>query len=437
VPAGGIEDRIARAKLCLDCGCVHPGAESSIDLCIHCGTRLDGLTSEFPQALFDQPTVRAVRSIRISSEEEERVREGYHLTTQFRFPAGTRLRRVDIAIRGSEEVCIEATYVPQAELWRINHGWRRSAERNGFVIDANSGWWQSREDDDDDASPWAETRAPLTGLKPYVTDTRNILLLRPVAEHATDEAFLKTLAYALRRAIQIDYQIEEQEVAVELIGRDTHRRILMWEAAEGGIGVWERLIEEHDAFARVAQSALDNCHFEPLTGEPDVGWEERCVAACYDCLLSYSNQPDHRFLDRHLVCGFLLRLSRAEPAHEAAGRGYDEQYRWLREHTDPASDLERRFLDLLYGLRLRLPQFAQYCPSTDTAVQVDFYYQRKGIPGICIFLDGPQHDQPARAARDRQTREALQDLGFRVVAISHDRPLTDQIDENQDIFRAR
>jgi very-short-patch-repair endonuclease len=65
-----------------------------------------------------------------------------------------------------------------------------------------------------------------------------------------------------------------------------------------------------------------------------------------------------------------------------------------------------------------------------------WYYERKGIQGICICLDGPQHDQPAQAERDRQTPEALQDLGFRVVVIGHGRTLTDRIDENQDIFRA-
>jgi hypothetical protein len=48
-------------------------------------------------------------------------------------------------------------------------------------------------------------------------------------------------------AIQLDYQIEEREIQVELIGAKQQRRIILW-AAEGGIGVRERLIEEPDAF---------------------------------------------------------------------------------------------------------------------------------------------------------------------------------------------
>jgi hypothetical protein len=137
------------------------------------------------------------------------------------------------------------------------------------------------------------------------------LLLRAASEN-TDEEFLRTLAYSFRRAIQLDYQIEEQEIAVELIGAESQRSIILWEAAEGGIGVWDRLIEEPGAFPRLARTALGLLHFE-TTGEELPGWKERCPAACYDCLLSYANQVDHRYLDRHHVRDFLLRLARSVP----------------------------------------------------------------------------------------------------------------------------
>jgi hypothetical protein len=63
VPGGDIDRRICRAKLCLVCGYIHPRDEAGVDLCHHCGTRMDGNTSEYPQRLFDQPTVKA--SIRL------------------------------------------------------------------------------------------------------------------------------------------------------------------------------------------------------------------------------------------------------------------------------------------------------------------------------------------------------------------------------------
>ena len=429
MPAGGIEARISRAKLCLACGYIHPRDEVAADLCIHCGTRLDTSTMEFPQALFEQPTVRATRWQRISSEEEERAREGYQVTTHFRFPAGLSARELKLSEGEGAEPLLEVRYVPQAEIWRINHGWRRSTERNGFVIDTNTGAWQRQSDDDDEPNGTAP-RAVRGQIRPYVSDTRNLLLVHVVAEEP-DEDFLRTLAYSLRRAIQLDYQIEEQEIQVELIGSDKQRRIILWEAAEGGIGVWERLIEEPGAFAGLARTALDLLHFDPATGEEKPGWEERCPAACYDCILSYANQLDHRHLDRHRVQDFFLRLARSVPV-KPVGRSYDEQYAWLRERTDSASSFERAFLDHLYERKLRLPDFAQHTPVADIFLQPDFYYRRVAIPGVCVFIDGAHHER--RAAEDRHAREACDDRGYRVVTITVDRPLAEQIDAYPDVF---
>jgi very-short-patch-repair endonuclease len=431
MPAGGIEARISRAKLCLACGYIHPRDEAAADLCVHCGTRLDASTMEFPQALFEQPTVRATRWQRISSEEEERAREGYQVTTHFRFPAGLPARDLTLS-EGDEAVpLLEVRYVPQAEIWRINHGWRRSEDHNGFVIDTNTGAWQ-RQSDDDDEPNGATPRAARGQIRPCVSDTRNLLLVHAVAEQP-DQDFLRSLAYSLRRAVQLDYQIEEQEIQVELIGSEKQRRIILWEAAEGGIGVWERLIDEPGAFAGLARTALDLLHFDPATGDEKPGWADRCPAACYDCLLSYANQLDHRHLDRHRVCDFLLRLARSAPV-KREGRTYEERYVWLRERTDPASSFERAFLDHLYERKLHLPDFAQYTPAADVSLQPDFYYRREELPGICVFVDGPHH--AGHEAQDRSAREALEDRGYRVVAITAKRALADQIDAYPDVFAA-
>ncbi len=431
LPASGIEARLTRAKLCQRCGCAHPGDQAAVDLCVHCGTRLDGDSADFPQRLFDQPTVRARRWTRISSEEEERVREGYHITTHFCVSAGSRSARVRLARPENNATVLDVVHIPQAELWRINHGWRRSPNRNGFGIDQSNGRWQAREGVDDDLDA---ATAPLTGLKPLVKDRRNILLLRPVAEAGDDQAFLKTLAYALRRAIQIVYQVEEQEVAVELIGREEHQRILLWEAAEGGIGLWERLLADGAACRALARCALVLIHHDPETGKDDPRWADRCPAACYDCLLSYSNQQDHRYLDRTLVGEYLWMLAHADKAPADGRRTYTEQYQWLCERIDPASSFERKFLNYLYRNRIRLPDHAQYRPAEHLPVQPDFYYERNGILGVCVFVDGPHHDHLRQAERDRQCRTALEDQGYRVVRIDDASAIAVQVHQHPDVF---
>jgi very-short-patch-repair endonuclease len=102
--------------------------------------------------------------------------------------------------------------------------------------------------------------------------------------------------------------------------------------------------------------------------------------------------------------------------------------------TDPASSFEHDFLDHLYKNKLRLPDFAQCTPATDIFVQPDFYYSRGAGPGICVFIDGARHDEPARRQEDIRSREALEDRGYRLVRIGPDRPLPDQIGEHQEIF---
>jgi hypothetical protein len=146
---------------------------------------------EFPQALFEQPTVRASRWQRISSEEEERSREGYQVATHFRFPAGLPMRHLTLSGGTEKEPLLDVGYVSQAEIWRINHGWRRSGDRNGFVIDTNTGAWQ-RQIDDDDEPEGTTPRAVRSQIRPYVFDTRNLLLLR-VASEELDADFLTTL----------------------------------------------------------------------------------------------------------------------------------------------------------------------------------------------------------------------------------------------------
>jgi hypothetical protein len=104
---------------------------------------------------------------------------------------------------------------------------------------------------------------------------------------------------------------------------------------------------------------------------------------------------------------------------------------------DPSSTFERAFLDYIYSQRLRLPDHAQHTPADSIPVQPDFYYERGGIPGICIFIDGPQHDGPDQVERDRTVREALRDQGFRVIAIKSGSKIADQVSANIDVFRGR
>jgi superfamily II DNA/RNA helicase len=437
LPPGGVESRMVEAKFCEACGYFHDRENAKADRCDHCGTLLDGAHSQYMRTLFEMTTVRGFRVERITCDEEERLREGFEIETKYRFapsPDGRALQQRAVAQDAQAHELFQLTFAPQADLWRVNQRWRRS-DRGGFTLDMKTGYW-ARRPDDDDRAPDATGNDLLTGVRPYVRDTRNLLLARPVGDDPkSTDRFLLTLGYALQRGMQLLFQVEQQEIAMELIGEGENRRLLYWEAAEGGNGIWQRLIEYPDALGKVAEKALEACHFDPSTGEEAPGWSEKCSRACYDCLLSYSNQPAHPLIDRHLIRDFLLRLLNSKTT-KTAERSRKEQYAWLEERRDQNSSLEHDFLKLLYETDRRLPDRAQYRPEQEAYAEPDFYYERDGLPGVCVFCDGPAHDQPVRKESDQRERGKLGDLGYRIVTIRYDSGLQDQIAGYEDVFGA-
>ena len=430
VPASGIESRMTKAKLCNGCGYFHDNEGISVERCEGCDTQLDGANMEFPQRLLDMPTVRTYPTERISSDEEERIRNGYHITTHFRFDTTEEVSKATAILQNSDAL-LDLTFAPAATIWRINHGWR-SGNRTGFMLSLE-GEWGSEPTDVAQSSPGQSTEADtLMDVKPFVWDTKNILLLSVVSGEAS-ESFLHSLTHAIRRGIQSEYQIEEDELAAELIGEGNNRRILLWEAAEGGIGVGETLIDEEDSLARIARQALRACHYNPDTGEDiEEGEETICDVACYQCLMSYSNQREHGLLDRRIIKDFLIDMSRAVIEQDTKGRSRGEHMDWLRAQTD--SPLEREFLKILYDNGHKLPDAAQYRPTEEVFVQTDFYYNRDGRRGVCVFIDGPSHDSERQRTKDTEVREELEDLGFGIVAIRHDASLSGQIAQHESIF---
>src|SRR5690606_34555929 len=132
---------------------------------------------------------------------------------------------------------------------------------------------------------------------------------------------LTTLQHALLRGIEAVFQLEEGEILAEpMPQRDARTGFLFYEATEGGAGVLTRLVAEPERLAEVAKSALDIMHFDVEKGLPTVATMlvdqpgTACVAACYRCLMSYFNQPDHEQLDRRdeKARALLLRLARAQ-----------------------------------------------------------------------------------------------------------------------------
>ena len=396
-------------KQCGECGYLHPARNGEgPDLCEHCRAPLQLVLAP----LFKLQNVSTKRADKISSDEEERLRLGYEIVTGVRFAeyGGHPAWRTAAVTNGEGDIAA-LTYGHAATLWRINLGWRRRAreEERGFVLDVERGYWkantQDTEDEDDPLS--ARTRRVI----PYVEDRRNCLLFAPT--ESLDESVMASLQAALKHAIQVRYQLEESELAAEpLPARDDRRMLLIFEAAEGGAGVLRRLLDDAGALKGVAREALRICHFDPDTGD-DQRWapgaREDCEAACYDCLMSYSNQPDHRLLDRKLIKDLLLRLTRADVNASPAPLPRAEHLAQLMRQC--GSDLERDWLRFIDERGLRLPSNAQTLVEK-CKTRPDFLYAAEKL---AVYVDGPHHEYPERRERDQAQTDCMEDSGYTVL----------------------
>ena len=66
--------------------------------------------------------------------------------------------------------------------------------------------------------------------------------------------------------------------------------------------------------------------------------------------------------------------------------------------------------------------------------QPDFYYERNGIPGVCVFVDGGVHALEDAARRDERVRGELEERVYRVIAIDGYKPLELQVSHHPDVF---
>jgi hypothetical protein len=315
----GVRLATATVYVCDECGAGHEQGEP--ERCHACGAAMAGTHPVRNVLRIDNVETRPTE--RITANDEDRQRRGFDIQTVFAWPRRDGLLDVASAEAADMEGAIlRLDYAAGALISRLNKGLRRRKEKSilGFGIDPATGQW-GKADIEEDATVDPE-KSVRQRIVPIVQDNKNVALIRVTGE-TLSETGMATLQHALMRGLEVVFQLEEGETLTEPVpARDTRRAILAFEATEGGAGVLNRLTSEPTALARVARAALELMHYgnveaaaaagDPalLTPEPDA----ECVKACYRCLLSYYNQPDHEQIDRtdKSVVRLLLRMARSE-----------------------------------------------------------------------------------------------------------------------------
>jgi very-short-patch-repair endonuclease len=416
----------ATMKRCLKCGYAHLEQGTNLsEICDRCGDALDG--SSTIDNLVHLQNVSLKLAQRITCDEEERQRFGYKLVTSYRFPEiGGMLDRKDAEVYCGDDLALRLSYGDATDLYRINLGWanQRGNQPPGFNLDLERGYWSRNQADEEDSDD-ATAQGRIQRVVPYVKDTKNALVMQFEPPRSGPE--MASLQAAFKEAIQKHFQLEPRELSCEPMPSPQDRReILFYEASEGGAGVLRQIAEDPTVLPLLARAALDICHFDPHTLEDKA--MQTCGKGCYECLLDYGNQPDHKDLDRHLIRNLLVDLASSvcRPAGGAGSR--TERMAALRKRCD--SQLEKRWLDRLDDLLLRPPSDAQYLIES-CSTRPDFFYREYNA---AIYIDGPPHDEPAQLREDDAITQRLMEMGYIVIRFHHSVDWNEIFRSHPDIF---
>ena len=422
--------------VCSQCGYGHLGEPGGEQLLVNRCENCDALLSEhdWVRELYRIETVETVATERISINDEERQRQGFELQTTYRFLPGPdgRIQQQKATIQQGEDVLGELTYAPAAQIWRINRGWRRRKDKEqlGFYINPITGTWSKQDapdaEDDKGNDDALLEKVPPQRIVPFVEDHRNLLIFAPL--HALSLEAMATLQAALKRGIEMTFQIEESELVVEPLPKaDERRALLFYEAAEGGAGVLTRLANHRDDLALVASNALQLIHYRapqsgvwtlddlPSLEQTDELGNHQCEAGCYQCLLSYFNQPDHEHINRRNADALKLLVALANAQVQPVANS---------PATVAATTSEDELLDVwLSALRqvgARQPDAVNVPVNNGAAIAAAQYKASRAL----VFL----------STVDEQTASVLQDKGWQVLDFSDASQWPQQFAAHADVF---
>ncbi len=416
---GAGQDRLPTDTLdvCRRCGYAHFQHDGDPDRCLSCHEPLT--TADKFRGLFRIENLATIRQDRITSDEEERRRQGFELLTTFQFSKtdrGVSLSQAEIF--NGDGVIVGLRYSPASPIMRLNLGRRRRKNKGlyGFNIDLHSGRWQKESEEDRSPSDDADDEPfhSVMRIVPFVEDRKNLLILDvdPSWRQKLGEEGMVTLQYALKRGVETVFQVEESELAVDPLPRpDDRQSFLFYESAEGGAGILQQLVLSPERLRVVAREALTLIHCDETGQDREDDFSRDCEAGCYRCLLSYYNQPDHDMIDRKNpeVREILRHLSTASVRQSS--QGILPQNHLAELLAQAGSSLEREWLEMLDQANLLLPDRAQPVLK-DFPTRPDFLYERTQT---LIYIDGPHHQSSHRTTLDAALTRSLEEAGYTVL----------------------
>jgi len=400
-----------KVLICPECEKVFVGEDDTKRARCDCGADLLARHTEQGLTL---PNMAGYRVARISSDEEERRRLGYEMTTHHRGGGKTQ----QFSIHGQNGIVSKLIFENNANIFKMNHGLHKpDGTTFPFVLCSRCNkWLLSEKEVEEHPSTTAKTgdcraKAKSEDIIQGIGLTHELrcdvlVLETPYPEGVDPERFYRTLITAIHRGILIAFNLEEREIGYfssKNPGQEITYRMIFYENTTGGTGCLSAMVDQA-VFKNILIKTQEILH----GNEGDEGCEE----ACYQCLLSFYNQRDHAYLDRHLALDWIESLGEFKIVQEEIF----DQDRFDDLMRKSIYESEQIVLNAIKQNQIRLPDETQkiiYDNDGNPIASADFFY----TPKLLIFVDGSVHHLDYVQAGDEQKRRTLRSLGYRMVVI--------------------
>lgn len=386
---------------------------------------LKGDQMEFRTNLIELSECEGIPMERISCVEEERSSSGYKINEYFRYTKGLEHTK-SLIIQKNGQKLLNLIYDQSTELIKLNRKLRRSSDE-GFRINTTNGIWVQKKEL---AKP--EVIENSKEVMVFVRDTADTLYIQPLSNLELNAEDTISLSFALKRGIEKLFQVEENEIGVNIIGNQEKPNILIYEASEGSLGILSQLIEEPVLLKKLFEESYSSMHFDIVTRE-ETEKGKLLPKASYQDLLSYYNQIYHSVLDRYAIKLPLENLMDCDYSVVQNGKDRDEQYKYLLDSYDKNSNTEYKLIKYLYENDYALPDKAQVYIK-EYYISADFVYNNEN-GAVIVFCDGSVHDLDKVKEDDVKKRTLLDSSGYDIIVWHYTESLEDLVKRRKDVFR--